>query len=927
MCKRLLCTVSLVLLMSLILSGPASAELVGWWPMDDGTGTVALDATGNGNDGVFNGDPQWGVGQLGGALEFDGSGDWLDCGDGETLSFGGAVTIAAWFKVNALGLDHKIGGNQNNSNGGYKMSIYTNNKVEFEVRDASNAGTLNRDVAGGTVLEVDTWYHVFGIYSEQDGYIRTYINGVLDRELTTASVMGISPGPMRLGCEPFTTGSYHFNGVMDDVRVYNHAVTEAEMPLIMLGGRSEELASMPNPDDESVDVVRDVVLGWKAGSAAVTHDVYFGTSFEDVNAAERSNPMGVLVSQDQSDTRFDPEGLLEFGQTYYWRIDEVNGAPDYAIFKGDVWSFMSEPFAYAVENIVATTNTTSAEGQGPEKLVDGSGLNESDQHSTSTADMWSGSPNPDEPSYVQFDFDRVYKLYEMLVWNYNMEFEMWLGVGLKDITVEYSPDGTEWMVLGDYQLAQAPGRATYIYGEPIAFDGVGAKAVRLVINGGWGMAANLYGLSEVRFMYIPAHATKPQPADGATDVALDTELSWRSGREAASHEIYLSVDPNALTLAGTTVESSYTPANLDLNTMYYWQIVEVNDAEAISAWDGDVWSFTTQEYIEIDGFETYNDDIDAGTTIWQTWIDGIDDSTNGGGVVGNPSSPFAEQTIVRTGDQSMNFFFTNDSTSAISEADRTFSPAQNWASHGVKSLTLWFYGAESNSGQLYVKINNNKVLYDGPAVNIARPAWQMWSIDLSTVGNVSNVTTLTIGVQGLGSGVVYVDDVRLYPEVLDYSNPDISGAGDTVVGVPNDGDWPDAETPSMAIDDNVNTKYLHRKGGSETTGFQIAPLAGPTIVTGLTFTTANDTPTRDPIVFELSGSNAGIDGPYTLIASGDIVDFAGVTEWPRLTKTETPIEFNNSTAYSYYQIVFPTLRGSSETLMQIAEVEFIGTIQ
>jgi hypothetical protein len=166
----------------------------------------------------------------------------------------------------------------------------------------------------------------------------------------------------------------------------------------------------------------------------------------------------------------------------------------------------------------------------------------------------------------------------------------------------------------------------------------------------------------------------------------------------------------------------------------------------------------------------------------------------------------------------------------------------------------------------------------------------------------------------------------LYPEILDYHrNPDVTVAGDTLVGVPDDGDWPAGEEPPNAIDDDVTTKYLHRKGGSMATGFRVTPSVGATVVTGLTFTTANDVPTRDPITFELSGSNAGIDGPYELIAAGDIVDFAGETDWPRFTKNETLIKFDNDVAYAHYQIVFPTLRGESETLMQIAEVEFIGT--
>ena len=108
------------------------------------------------------------------------------------------------------------------------------------------------------------------------------------------------------------------------------------------------------------------------------------------------------------------------------------------------------------------------------------------------------------------------------------------------------------------------------------------------------------------------------------------------------------------------------------------------------------------------------------------------------------------------------------------------------------------------------------------------------------------------------------------------------------------------------------------------TGIQVTPAVGATVVTGLTLTTANDASDRDPITFELSGSNAGIGGPYELIAAGDIVDLAGEAEWPRFSKNETLITFDNDVAYAHYQILFPTLRGESETLMQIAEIELIG---
>jgi hypothetical protein len=155
---------------------------------------------------------------------------------------------------------------------------------------------------------------------------------------------------------------------------------------------------------------------------------------------------------------------------------------------------------------------------------------------------------------------------------------------------------------------------------------------------------------------------------------------------------------------------------------------------------------------------------------------------------------------------------------------------------------------------------------------------------------------------------------------------DVTSPADVVRGVPDDGDWPGGESPDLATDDDVATKFLHFKGESQPTGFQVTPFAGPTVVTGLTLTTANDAPERDPVAFELSGSNVSLGGPYTLIARGDIVDFAGAASWPRRTPNAAPITFANTTAYSHYQLLFTRVRDAARAnSMQIAEVELLGT--
>jgi len=795
---------SLVLFFVSILALASSAwaqdpDLVGWWKMDETSGTTIADSSGNGNDGTIENAPTPIAGVIGGAWEFHGTGAANNQGDrirvpnSDTLDINSNISICLWIRPDAE--DPEGAGMETAAM--CKALSGASPSWSFQVRygwggpQPYMAFTFNTSPRAwafvGQNLEQGEWAHI--ACAHDGATLTSYLNGV-EAESTAMGAITSSPTPVLIGSDGW--GSDWIGGI-DDVRIYKRGLTAEEINKIMLS--TGEVASEPSPEDGAVDVPRDTALTWEVGEYAVTHDVYFGTVADDVNTASRDNPMGLLVSQDQAEASYVPDMPLDFETTYYWRVDEVNGAPDYAIFKGGLWSFTTEPIAYEIEGVVATSNTTSEAGQGPDKLVDSSGLNEDGQHSTSTADMWAGTPVEGETPYVQFEFDKVYKLHEMRVWNYNFDFEPFLGMSVKEATIEYSENGTDWTVLGDVELAQGPGSSTYTYDTVIPLDGATAQYVRMTIASSWGATATSHGLSEVRIMYIPVQPREPQPADGATNVALDAPISWRPGRQAVSHEIYIGTDPADLTLAGTPTQSSYAPA-LDLDTTIYWQVVEVNDAETPSAWAGDVWSFTTQEYIVVDDFESYVDDeSDGGQAIWSAWIDGLvefgGDAANGGSQVGHNTSPFAEQTIVHGGGQSMPLYFENASASAISEADYALTPAQDWTINGIKTLSLWFYGVDGNTGQLYAKINDTKVVYDGEAGDIANATWQPWNIDLAGTGaNLSNVATLSVGVEGTGSGHIFVDDVRLYGKTADVITPTAPDAANLV------GSW--------AFDGNLN---------------------------------------------------------------------------------------------------------------------------
>lgn len=529
-------------------------------------------------------------------------------------------------------------------------------------------------------------------------------------------------------------------------------------------------ASAPDPDEELADVPRDVVLSWTPGENVSTQDVYFGTSLDAVSMADRANPMDVLVSQGQAGASYVPDGLLEYNQTYYWRVDgfEADGV---TMYLGEVWSFTTEPFAYPIEEITVTAFAAEA-GSEAVNTINGSGLNESDQHSTAAEAMWFGTGNGVDPVWIQFEFDKAYKLDEMWVWNYNVLFELVLGFGFKDVTVEYSVDGVEWMVLADVEFAQATGMANYAANTIVDFGGAMARYVKLTVNDNWGSMLS-YGLAEVRFLYIPTHARYPEPADGQTEVSPDIVLSWRKGRDAASHDVSFGTDAQAVLdgTGATVAEASYDPGSLNLGTTYYWKVSEVNDAAAVAIWNGDLWSFTTQAFLVVDDFEAYDDDENR---IYDTWLDGwVNDS---GSIVGYLEAPFAERSIVYEGRQSMPLEYDNAASPFYSEASRTWASAQDWTTGGATTLQLYFQGAADNDAEtLYVAVEDNAghmavVAHGDPEATLVT-TWQPWTVvlsDLADAGvNLAQIKTLSVGVGDRsnpvagGAGTIYLDSILI----------------------------------------------------------------------------------------------------------------------------------------------------------------------
>ncbi|MCP4453686.1 MAG: LamG domain-containing protein, partial [Planctomycetes bacterium] len=431
-----------------------------------------------------------------------------------------------------------------------------------------------------------------------------------------------------------------------------------------------------------------------------------------------------------------------------------------------------------------------------------------------------------------YELDQIYQLHSLKMWNNNQGVEPLFGVGAKNVTIQTSLDGVEWSVFGDVEVAQAPGTLDYKGGPPLDMQGVSAQHVRIDIHDNWGSIIAQAGLSEVQLAYTPVVARHENPASLSTNVALDGQLSWRPGRQAGQHQVYFGTDASALTLVDTITEPSMDLSSLDIQlaTTYFWRVDEVNDTSA-SLWTGTVWSFSTPSAISVDDFEGYTKF--SPDRPFQTWLDGYgfsgdeffpqgyEGNGTGAGVghdIWGLNSPHYDGDIMETGHVrggrlSLPFNYNNTGAEA-SQIDRHWSTPQDWSGHGIGTLIVNVYGDPNNTGtSVHVKINDNKVTCPENAA-LKQADWYQWAIDLASLGiDLSAVTRMSIGVEGVGSGMILVDELSLYrtpPSLitawysLENHTNDITGNGHDGVPVGDPVYVPGAEGMGLLFDGTGN---------------------------------------------------------------------------------------------------------------------------
>jgi hypothetical protein len=306
-------------------------DLVAWWAFDEGQGTVANDWSESGLNATVNGGATWVPGKSRTALQFNGSSSYVEAPYIPLNSR--SFTVTMWVNPVLYAAAQIVFGQH--QSGAANLSMHYRlggpagtGPVPGAVRMAFYSNDLN--TAGGLILD-NTWYHLTFWYDAAGQTQRIYINGVQSAQRTAAPYLGTA-GLTNIGRWHSGTPQW-FRGMIDDVQIYYRALTNAEIQKIMTGLVDTSLAYDPDPKDKAVGVTQPL-FQWKAGSSALFHNVYFGTS-PDLTEADR------VATRQPFAMYFHVPGLQP-GVTYYWRVDEI-GADLTTVHTGPVWSFATTP--------------------------------------------------------------------------------------------------------------------------------------------------------------------------------------------------------------------------------------------------------------------------------------------------------------------------------------------------------------------------------------------------------------------------------------------------------------------------------------------------------------------------------------------------------------------------------------------------------
>jgi hypothetical protein len=708
-------------------------NLVAWWPFDDGY----LDVSGNEHHGrpvndanivTVNTRP---YAAANGVLHLNGTDECVYVPYSPSLNITTAGTVAMWVYGGA-GYDAPIRHGGWNASYSFRLDNAATRRFQFRTTGAA-PGLLSN-----TALPTAEWTHIALTFDytvpDPGTNQKFYFNGKLDAESRGATAIGGNLYYVAIGGRE--AASAMWGGMIDDVRLYNRALAVSEIQVVMTG--DPNLAIDPKPADRSVpDEPHATPLSWKAGANAEAHDVYFGTDAGAVQNSTPAEPLGVYQGR-QAETTFTPAEPLQWGQTYYWRVDEVKEGHPKSPWKGMVWSS-------TVANYLIVDDFESYLNDSPNRLfqtwIDGFGFSAdsffpagSPGNGTGAAvghDIWSA----DSPQYGK-------TIAETTIVNGGKQS---MPIYYNNTTLPCSEAQRTWTAAQDWTTHGSDTLTLAFRGAPVGFM---EKAPGQILMSGTG--TDIYGTSDQgRFVY------KQLTGDGSIIARidrLDNTNAWakagvmiRGNLEAIGSWAYILYGgENGVRFQARLSQGATATSDTELGP----------PAEQI-ALRAPIWVKAERKGDQFNGY--YSTD---GTT-WTA-------------LAWNP------RTISMNSSAYIGLAVTSHATGAVAQAEFSGVTTTGTVTGQWESVSL---GVEQTAGNLpdplYVTLEDSggrkaTVTHADPsAANIG--AWTPWSIPLSTFSSagvkIDSIKKMSIGIGDKvkpasgATGLLYIDDIRVVKPV------------------------------------------------------------------------------------------------------------------------------------------------------------------
>jgi chitodextrinase len=247
-----------------------SGSLVAAYAFSEGSGATTADASGNNNTGILNGTSWTAAGQAGNALSFNGSSAFVNLGNGAALQLTGSMTVSAWIKASAFPVDDAAVVSKRTLNGNIGFQLDTSvdsgpRTIGFKLTSATGALMARY---GASALQLNQWYYVTGVYDAAARTLNVYLNGAQDNGAlrgTVSATQQNSPLNVNVGRRSGGPG-FEFNGTIDEVRIYNRALSAAEIQVDM---QSAVPMPIPSPSDTSAPSAPGVLSAAAASSTQI----------------------------------------------------------------------------------------------------------------------------------------------------------------------------------------------------------------------------------------------------------------------------------------------------------------------------------------------------------------------------------------------------------------------------------------------------------------------------------------------------------------------------------------------------------------------------------------------------------------------------------------------------------------------------------